>query len=48
LVKLKRLGFAPIPKANRLALAFTPQVNQWNGREEIQLLIHDIQPDGDP
>jgi single-stranded-DNA-specific exonuclease len=37
-----------IQQANRLALAFTPQVNQWNGREEIQLLIHDIQSGGNP
>ncbi len=32
-----------IQQAKRLALAFTPQLHRWNGREEIQLLVHDIQ-----
>ncbi|RMF86312.1 MAG: single-stranded-DNA-specific exonuclease RecJ [Nitrospinota bacterium] len=31
-----------IQRSPRFSLAFTPQLNRWNGREELQLLVRDI------
>ncbi len=38
-------GAAMLPslrEARTVSVAFTPQVNEWAGREEVELLVHDV------
>jgi single-stranded-DNA-specific exonuclease len=40
-------GAAWLPRVREsktVSLAFTPQINAWNGREEVELLVHDLKP----
>jgi len=29
-------------RARTVSLAFTPQINSWSGREEVELLVQDV------
>lgn len=48
---LKAVGFGmgalfdPIRKARTVSLAFTPQINAWNGYENVELMIKDVKVD---
>jgi single-stranded-DNA-specific exonuclease len=45
---LKAVGFGmgalfdPIRKARTVSLAFTPQINAWNGYENVELMVKDV------
>ncbi len=48
---LKAVGFGmgalfePLRKARSVSLAFTPQINAWNGYENVELMIKDVKFD---
>jgi single-stranded-DNA-specific exonuclease len=41
---MKSLLERGIPSRAPVDLAFTPELNSWNGRDRIQLRIRDIRP----
>jgi single-stranded-DNA-specific exonuclease len=41
---MKSLLERGIPSRTPVDLAFTPELNHWNGRDQIQLRIRDVRP----